>query len=698
MSPPTFRETLMTSLLVVTAVLAATPQQYVQTRFGDQAIAQLFAAEVAQLSAADKQIAWNLVLAAHAGEEIQYDQLGWKNVEAKRLLERVYLFGRAGDAGFEAQLTDYLRRFYGNTGNHDHNTGVKFVPTFSFEALRAAAQRALAAGAPFPQRDAAALDAHLAWLRPTLFDAAFEPQSTSKSPPPGQDLVTASSNTAYGPGVTLADLEKFEEKNALNSRVLKEGGKLREVVFRSGTPDGSVPAGRYADALARVNAHLKAAAAVAQPDQREALQRLIRYFQSGDLADWDAYNIAWLKADPTVDVNLGFIETYVDARGQKGQWEALINFKAPAEQKVMDLLAENTLYFEQKMPWPEQYKRTEIAPPVAKAINFIAAYPQPPAGINLPNEQHIRQKYGSKSVLVANTMETAAAVRRIPLSLEFSVDAAQRKTSEQYAVEARKLLVAFHEVTGHASGQVDKNLKGNPSSHLKEYDNTLEEARADLVALWHAFDPKLKALNPEYEEIAKQMYRDFLVDCLVIHSRTHGDTFEEDHQRGEHLTANFLIEKVAVKVRKIKQPAGSAVKVKTYYVVEDFPKVRAAVGELLSKLMVIKATGDYQGIKTLVNRLGVKLDPALRDEVVARVKAANVPTVVYFSSPRIAPVVDAQGKVSDLAVSHDQDFILQHLERSVLGRLSPEEAVKFAEQPVTEDSLRAGFKAITAGM
>ncbi|WP_370458969.1 peptidase [Aggregicoccus sp. 17bor-14] len=657
---------------------AAAPPRFVLAHVGPDAVTQLYAPGAADLSPQEKQVAWHLTLAAHAGEEIAYDQLGWRLVSVKQLLEGVYLFGLEGKPGsaaagsFDAKLTEYLLRFYGHTGNHDQVTSQKFVPAFTPAQLEAAALRAFAAGAPFGVSDEAGLKAWLKELGPTLFDAKFEPLVTSKAPPPGQDLLTASGNTAYGRDVKLKDLEGFQEKYPLNSRVVKVEGKLQERVFRTGTPDGKVAPGLYAQELGRVNAHLMNAAKSAPPAQAEALKRLVRYFQTGEAADWDAYNIAWLKADPMVDANLGFIETYVDARGQKGQWEALVNYRDVAENRVMQLIGSRAQYFEDRMPWPEKYRRKGVALPVAKAINLVDSYPQPPAGINLPNEQHIREKYGSKSVLVANVMETASAVKRLPLALEFSLTPEERKLAEKYSVTARKWLVAFHEVLGHASGQVDPKLQGaSPSKFLKEYDNTLEEARADLVALYHAFDPALTELSPDAEAVARQMYRDFLVEGLTALERVKvGDAFEEDHQRGHHMTVSYLMQQGSV--AQVKQGGRS------YWVVKDFAKMREGVGELLGKLMVIKATGDYAGIRDLVQKYGVKFDPKLRDEVAARVKKAKVPTVLFMSSPRLQPVLGAEGAVVDLKVTHGQPFIEQHLERSLLGRLPPTDATRIA--------------------
>ncbi|HYH96968.1 dipeptidyl-peptidase 3 family protein [Hyalangium sp.] len=695
------------NVLLLVAVLAAAPQatpaepantsappsaqSFLKERFGRHALAQLFAPGVAGLSPEDKRVAWSLTLAAHAGEDIAYDQLGWKALDVKRLFEGVYLFGLEGAGGpglFDKRLKQYLTRFYGETGNHDQVTGQKFLPEFTPGELEAAAVRAFRAGATFSVKDEYSLRAWLKELQPTIFDASFEPTLTAKSPPEGQDMLTASASTSYGPGVTLKDLERFQEKNPLNSRVVKDNGKLVEQIFRAG--DKKIPPGLYAAELSRVNDHLTEAMKSASSKQKPVLSKLIRYFQTGSPKDWEAYNIAWLKADTLVDANIGFIETYVDPRGQKGQWEALVNYRNAAENQVMELIAKKAQYFEDRMPWPDLYKRKKVTLPVAKAIDFVATHPQPPAGINLPNEQHLREKYGSKSVLVANVMDAASALRRLPLAIEFSRTPEDRAQARKYSVSARKWLVAFHEVLGHASGQVDKKKLGKqqPSAFLKEYDNTLEEARADLVALWHAFDPALKELSPDAEKIAQQMYRDYLVEGLTNLARVDkGDSFEEDHQRGHHMTVNFLVEKGAVK----QVVEGGH----TYWGVTDYAKMREAVGELLSKLMVIKATGDYEGIRELVTQKGIKFDPKLRDEVVQRVKAADVPSVLYLTAPRLVPVVDDKGQVADLKVDTTQGFLEQHLERSVLGKLPPAEAAKTAARLAsTPDALKEVYKSL----
>jgi dipeptidyl-peptidase-3 len=690
MVPSTFAASALALALSATPA-SHDPQTFLRERLGNHAVVQLFADRFSELSPRERAMAFFLSLAGSAGEEIGYDQRGWSLVAAKRLLETVYLFADDGSPAakaFHPSLREYLIRFYSHGGNHDQNSSTKFLPGFRFEDLVAAARRAQARGAPLEARDAAELEAKLAALRPTLFDAAFEPMMTAKTPPAGQDILTASSNTAYEKGIALAELQGLRERYPLNSRVVREGKKLAERVFRAGTPDGRVAPGLYATELRRVIAHLSAARGLASKEQSAVLGKLQRFFQTGEAKDWDAYNIAWLRSDPKVDASVGFVESYVDARGQKGQWQANIAFKEPRESRVMELLSKKSQYFEDKMPWPAKYKRRNVPTPVATAISFIHTQTNPPAGVNLPNELRIRERYGSKSVSVINTMATAYAVVRLPLALEFTADPEEKKKAQAYGAAARALFVAFHEVTGHASGRIEPRLKGSSAPFLKEFDNTLEEARADLVALWHAFDPALKEVYPEADELAREMYRNFLVEGLTDLRRVeHGDSFEEDHQRAKHMMVSVFLEKG---VARLVERGG-----KRYLEVVDYAKMREAAGELLSTLMVIKATGDYAAIRALVEEKGIRIDPKLRDEVVARVKAANIPTVLVMVSPRVTPVLDAKGAVVDAKLSSSQKLIEQHLERSLLGRTEPSRAAKVAAElaPLEGDAFLEALRA-----
>ncbi len=632
---------------------------------GKIALAQIYADGFDKLSLRERKLAFHLSLAAYAGQEIAYDQLGWQNVALKRFLESIYVFGRSGDAqpdGFDAQLEDYLKQFYANGGNHGAYSGEKIMPDFNRRALRKAAFRAFRAGAPMGVANGAELRRTLNQLWPTIFDPKFEPE-----PVP----------TFYGEGVTPKDFEGFEERHALNSRVVKDArGKLSEEVYRAGTPDGRIAPGLYARQLARVIEHLGAAHHLARGAQRDALDRLIRYLETGSLDDWDTFNIAWVRANPDVDASIGFIESYNDAaRNAKGTWQGFVNFKDPDDTRIMEVLRRRVQYFEDRMPWPAQYKREKIPTPPASAVDFLTVNPASPAGINLPNEQRIREDYGSKSISVSNVMDAADAVKRGPMALEFAATPEDREAARLYNDQARKLLVAMHEVIGHGSGKVSDQVD-DPVGQLKEYENVLEEARADLVALWFAFDPVFTAEYPDANAVGEQMYRSFLVEALTnLRYEKTGDTLSEDHLRGTQMTLSWLIEKGAVERATVDKGG----RTNTAYRVVDFEKMHEAVGELLSQLMVIKAEGRYEEIKTLVTERGEKFDPKLRDEVIARLERAGIPDELYAISPRLVPELDAVGQLVDVRATYGQSLIEQHLERGLLGAIDdPKVAVATA--------------------
>jgi dipeptidyl-peptidase-3 len=679
---------LLLGLFTAGLCLAAEPSSFPRERVGDHAVVQLEAPGFTALSAENKRVAWYLSLASHAGEPILYDQRGWRVREVKRLLEGTYLFGLEGgpEEPFTAALTDYLTRFYAHTGNHVAGSGQKFVPTFTFEQLHAAARRALAAGAPLGVKDEAALAAWLGSLRPVIFDPAFEPLLTASEPAPGADLHASSASTFYGPGVTLEALRSFRERHPLNSRVVKQGTRLVEQVYRAGTPDGKVRPGLYAEPLRRVISHLERAASSAPAHQRTTLRRLVTFLRTGELRDWDAYNIAWLAADPPVDANFGFIETYLDTRGLKGEWDGYVYFRDPGDLRLMEALAERTGYFEERMPWPDAYKRQELRIPVARAITVLTTHPRSPVGINLPNEQHVRERYGSKSVLVVNAIAVRDA-SDLQLAGEFVPEPEDRALLVAHGAAASKVRIAFHEVLGHASGKVAPTLKGDPATHLRGYYNALEEARADLVMLWHAWDPALAQLGfPEHEQVARALYLGVAVGGLTnLLAVREGDTFTQPHLRGRQLIVNYLREQGVIQQERRDG--------KTYLRVTDYPKMREHVGALLSRLMTIKATGDRAAIQELIEKYGTRLDPALRDEVVRRADALQLPRVLVMSSPRLRPVLDARGALVDVGVTHEHAFLYQHLERSVLGRVKPEEATRLAAGlDGSLDGLRRAFR------
>src|SRR5579884_3158375 len=384
-------------------------QSSMVARVASTGFVQLKAPSFRALSASEQQLAYWLVQASIAIDPIIYDQLSAYGVRQKRMLEEIISHPSGIDPATLNKITDYVLLFWANRGNHNESTAQKFVPDFTPEELKAAALAAEKNGAfastyanlpALANEDA--LNRELDELRPAFFDPDFEPMITAKSPQGGKDIIQASSNTFY-PGLSLADLKDFKEEHPLNSRVVRgSDGKLEEQVYRAGTPDGSVPPGLYATFLKRANEYLAKAQAVADPEQAQVIADLIRYYQTGDFNDWLQFDADWVQNNATVDFANGFIEVYRDARGAKGSSQAFVSVTDKKVTDAMVKLAQNAEYFEQKAPWDAKYKKTAFTPPVVKAVETVIEtgdFHVTTVGDNLPNENQIHEKYGTKNFL-----------------------------------------------------------------------------------------------------------------------------------------------------------------------------------------------------------------------------------------------------------------------------------------------------------
>ncbi|MGB6544467.1 MAG: hypothetical protein WBE97_02475, partial [Candidatus Acidiferrales bacterium] len=505
------------AMTLTTAIPTATSQEkapatraYLAGQIGSYAVVQVYADGFDQLTPNERVLAYQLAEAGIAGDPIYYDQVAPYGLELKQLLEGIWTHPAGIPAATLKKIQDYTQLFWIGHGNYNPDSSEKFLPDFTQIELRDAARKALHNGADFGVKDNKSLDFLLARLDQPIFDKSYRPQLTVKSPPPGQDILSASANNLYE-HVTLDDLAGFTEHYALNSRIEKRGGHVFENVWRAGTPDRRVPPGLYAAQIGRIIEHLSAAAAVAPPLEAAVLLKLIRYYETGEKDDWYDYNTAWVQTPSTVDAINGFIEVYLDPRGEKGAYESVMSFVDPNETKLMRQFAANAQYFEERAPWPDEYKKQNVQPPVANVITVVSeagdAGPLSPAGINLPNEQDIRQQYGTKSVLLLNiTTAWSEATGQRALE-EFSSSDEEKERGRKYGLEARKLVIAMHEVLGHGSGKVSDKLTADPRTYLKEYYSTLEEARADLVALWDFNDPKLAELGiQDQQELMKTAY------------------------------------------------------------------------------------------------------------------------------------------------------------------------------------------------
>ncbi|HEY3937185.1 MAG TPA: hypothetical protein VGL97_07125 [Bryobacteraceae bacterium] len=637
-------------LLGAAACYAASP---LVERVNKTAFIQLEAESFKELTPQQQALAYWLTQASIAIDPIFYDQLSRFGLREKQMLEAVAAHKDRVDGELYGRILEFTKLFWANKGNHNEQTGQKFLPKFTAGELEGALEQS-------GRKD---LSAEVATVKDSLFDPNFEPILTAKSPEGAKDIIQASSNNFYF-GVTLADLKNFTEHYRLNSRVAKVGGKLVEQVYRAGTPDGRVPAGLYASYLRKANGYLEKARAYADPAQAKVIGDLIRYYQTGEYADWIRFDVDWVQNNGPVDFANGFIETYRDARAAKGTSQSFVCVTDQKLSSAMLKIATNAQYFEDRAPWDARYKQEAARPPIAKAVETIVEtgdFHVTTIGDNLPNENEIHEKYGSKSFLFTSSSRAFDEAIGYTVLEEFASSPQEIERDKKYGAEAEELMTAMHEVIGHGSGKLSPKLTHSAGFYLKEYYSTLEEGRADLVALWDVFDPKLKELGlVSSNDVGRAMYdsaaRVMLTQLAKIPK---GNTIEEDHQRDRQLIARYIMDKTGAIAMETRDG-------KTYVVVRSYKTMRAGVGMLLAELMRIKAEGDYGAIKALIDRYGVHFDPKLRDEVVARYQKLNLPTYWTGINSDLTAQFDGQGKVEKVSIGYPRDYVKQQLEYSAM--------------------------------
>jgi dipeptidyl-peptidase-3 len=645
-----------------TSTGVSTDRQYLIERIGEAAVVQVYADGFRDLPLREKTLVWHLAQAAIAGRDIFYDQRYAHNLAMRDVLEAIVTHPEGIDHATFTEIERYTKLFWINTGPYNNLTSRKFLLSCTPDALAAAAHAAQRHGARVPLQDGETLDALLARLRPMFFDPEFDPTITSKTPREGQDILTASANNLYA-GVTMRDLDGFEEKHPLNSRLVKRDGHLVEEIYRVG--------GRYSAQIAAIVEHLEAAVPYATETMADALRALIAFYRTGDDADREAYDIAWVqdKASPVDTIN-GFVEVYMDARSIKGAWEAIVYYVNREKTTAIRTIAEQAQWFEDRMPWDPKYRKDGVHGVTANAIDIVVetgeSGPITPVGINLPNDQGIRERYGSKSVSLSNVAEAYDKSMLPEFRSEFSWTAEEVERATQWAAFAGELTTNMHEVVGHGSGKVDERLKGSPQSALKEQFSAIEESRADLVALYFLPDPKLVefGLVPEdaHDAIVRAEYEAFTRNALVQLRRIReGTQIEEDHMRNRQMIVRWLMaHTTAIDVRRRDS--------KTYYVMTDPAAFREGVGRLLAEIQRIKGEGDYDAALALADAYGVHFDPALRDEVVARVDRLQLPSYTGFVMPQLKPVTNGAGEITDVEISYPFDLTAQMLEYSAATR------------------------------
>ena len=643
-------------------------RQYLLEQIDDAAVVQYYADGFESLTLDQKIFAWHLYQAALAGRDIYYDQRYRHALDMRELLEEIITHPAGIDADTLAEIRRYTKLFWINSGPHSSMTSRKFVLKCTPAALTTAAETAQKNGARLPLAPGETPAALVTRLSGAFFDPAVDTLVTNKAPADGRDVLSASANNLYN-GVTMADLAGFKEQYALNSRLVKKNGALVEEVYR--------PGGRYGDRIAAILMHLKAAAPHAPAATRRALESLIRFYETGDDRDRVAYDIAWVEdKDAPVDTINGFIENYLDARGVKGAWEAIVFYVNHEKTESLHRLAEAAAWFEARMPWDPKWRRPDVKGVTARAIDVVVetgeAGPTTAIGINLPNDQRIRETHGSKSVTIANINEAYDKSQLPAFRREFCWSEDEVARAEKWGAVASEATTAIHEVLGHGSGRVAEHLDGQPQLALKEQYSAVEEARADLVALYFVPEPKIGEIGlvpAEHQpEVVVAEYEAYARNALVqLRRMREGTTIEEDHMRNRQLIVHWLM--AHTKSIEVRKRDG-----KTYYVMVDPQAFREGSGRLLAEIQRIKSEGDYEGAKALFEAYGIHFDPALRDEIVARVDALKLPSYTGFVQPRLEAVRDAGGAITDVRITYPQNLEQQMLEYS--GKVAVAAAVR----------------------
>jgi dipeptidyl-peptidase III len=650
-------------------------RKYLLERVDDAAVVQYYADGFSALPLGEKTLIWHLYQAALAGRDIFIDQRHHSALEMRGILDQIVARPQGIDPATFAEIQRYTKYFWINNGPYNNLTARKFVLKTTPEAFAAAAKAAQAAGATFATQNGETLDAMLKRLQPMFFDPDFDASVTTKAPPPGKDILTASANNLYAGGVTMNDLKGFTEKYGLNARLVKAppspngsgeprrsasgggSGKLTEEVYKID--------GRYGKQITEIVGHLQDAIPFATEPMQNALRALIQFYRSGDQSDREKYDIAWVadKASPVDTIN-GFIEVYLDPRGIKGSWEGLVFSINPEKTAIIKKIGDNAQWFEDHSPADAKYHKPNVKGIVANAIDVIVetgdSGPVTPVGINLPNDERIRSQYGSKSVSLANILEAYDKSTPGTMRGEFSWTPEEAERGMKYGTLADNLTTDMHEVIGHASGQQVAGFKGTPQQALKEHFSALEEGRADLVGLYYLADPKLVELGvipaADQDSIVRAEYEGYTRNAMVQLRRVReGTTIAEDHMRNRQMIIRWLM----ANTKAIEQRTRDG---KTYLVMVDPKAFRDGVGKLLAEVQRIKSEGDYAAAAKLFDAYGVHFDPKLRDEVVARVDKLNLPSYSGFVQPKLEPVTGADGKITDVKISYPQDLTTQMLE------------------------------------
>lgn len=623
-------------------------------KFSDKKIIRYQVSGFENLTLKQKQLVYYLTQAGLSGRDIIWDQHYRHNLVIRRALERIlenYKPAQPDEQWDKFQI--YCKNVFFSNGIHHHYSSDKFIPEFSkeyFQNLLTAVKHT---------------------LNDEVINAMFDPNVDAKRTnfDESKGVIASSAVNTYDRNITDAEVDAFYKAMAkkgdtepleygLNSKLVKVNGKLQERPYKVG--------GMYGEALNEVVKWLKKAVEVAENQkQADALKLLIEYYQTGDLAKWRDYNIAWLNAtEGDIDYINGFIEVYHDPKARRGAYETIVQIKDFDASARMEKVASNAQWFEDNSTIMPEHKKKEVTGISYKVVIVAGeagdASPSTAIGVNLPNSDWIRATHGSKSVSLGNITEAYEKADGPGLLQEFANDPEEIERAKKHASLAGKMHTALHEVIGHASGQIEPG-KGQPGETLKTYASPLEEARADLVALYFIMDPKMVELGlMESDEVAKAEYDSYLKNGLMLQLRRikPGKNIEQAHMRNRQMVSKWVFEKA--------QKDGSIVKEvrdgKTYIDIKDYQKVRGHFGDLLREVQRIKSQGDYKAGKNLIENYGVIVDKELHAEVLRRSEPLNIPPYGGFINPRYVPVTNDKSEIIDIRIEYPDDFIGQMLE------------------------------------
>ncbi|NNK86769.1 MAG: dihydrofolate reductase [Flavobacteriaceae bacterium] len=615
------------------------------------------------LSLKEQKLVFYLTQAGLAGRDIMYDQNYRHNLKIRKALESVYL-NYDGDRESDdwKAFEVYLKRIWFSNGIHHHYSNAKMKPDFDASYLTEL------------------MEATATTLEQEAFDMIFNDADAKKvNKAKDVDNVLLSAVNFYGPDVTTDDVQNFyaEMKSpdpnrplsfGLNSKLVKENGELKELVYKSG--------GLYGEALDEIIKWLELAKGVAENEaQGNALGLLVEYYRTGDLQTWDDYNVAWTAAtEGNIDYINGFVEVYNDPVGYRGSFEMIVQMKDFDMSKKMAVLSENAQWFEDNSSIMDAHKKKDVVGISYKTVNVAGeagdASPSTPIGVNLPNANWIRKEVGSKSVSLGNIVQSYNNSGSEGRLREFVHDDEEFMLEKAHGQLADKLHTALHEVIGHASGQINPGV-GETKETLKNYSSTLEEGRADLVALYYLYGTKLKELGlvEDWEAVGKAAYDGYIRNGLMTQliRLELGDDVEQAHMRNRQWVSAWVFDKGQADnvIEKVTRDG------KTYYNINDYGKLRELFGQLLRETQRIKSEGDFEACQALVEGYGVKVDQELHAEILERNEQFTSAPYGGFVNPVLVPVTDDAGEITAIEVKHPKSFANQMLSYSAqYGHLS----------------------------